>query len=221
MDKLSSYNELKLPQGLFPKIESFAIEKNAQLAIARLNDISLDEVNEYLTIFDEMFGDMVDAYHSPEIQDQVEIIKAYYNNQIAPSYDDIPGKHVDSNQALLLGSMAKLRGAEDDSAKSVLAIFKNLASEVKSYKHLLSIATIKAYRDGVKFAESLANDPGAIDDPYYRLGRSAKYFYISEMISMSSSVLSVEINAIERQRDNVSGKGGKNTFLLSGLWYKL
>ena len=53
--KITSLNDFKVPDGLFPELDSYFIERVALQAIGASQPIEIGELNEYFNAIDELF----------------------------------------------------------------------------------------------------------------------------------------------------------------------
>lgn len=211
MTKLSSFNNLKLPEGIFPEFESFIINTIPLDCIYALKGLPLDKVNTYIETLDEAFENAPKIFDMPEFKEKIDPAIDYIRKRRdeSMSWDELVSspqiKTMNNNAVLLIRALAKHAGASDDSNESAVDFLNPIISAFEDIHQLLIILSMRFYMEGVDRAYKIMKEKDPHKNEYYRLGKVAKFFTIAHIIKTFPQLITTEINAINI-RNNIAKK---------------
>jgi hypothetical protein len=197
MADLKSYNDLKIPNGLFPPIETFFLERIGLVAIFHLRDFELPELNHYLNLMDDLFIPMPDLLDIPGVKEVWQIILDKISDGRSTSWDDIPKTEKKSELSIMTGIVGKVLGLGDGSPGDTIRHLAQIDEKFGGIESVISVISLKLYRHGVKVALEIEGGSVDLEIQYLRLGETAKFFYSAQALQNFAGSFLNEVNALK------------------------
>jgi len=213
INKLNSFDDLELPEGLFPENCNFYIQAISKRALSHLDEMDLDEINTQLNETHDFFRKNVHAVRSKKFKEAIDISSEILNKRDM-SLDSLMA--MIGSKALFLqfndiSSLEKYEKLESDISNDTDAM-----SEINRNKRHHGISGLYFYVLAVQKASRIQKIGGIQNNAFFRLGRVSNYLQFAEKILSIPSGMNRELNALGRREEGfksvkkaASSKGGK------------
>jgi hypothetical protein len=194
MANLKSYNDLKIPDGLFPPFETYFLERIGLAALMSLRELELSELNDQLNGLDDFFLPIAECLDHPEVKEAWQIIQEKTRQHRRLSWDDLPKIENNSEFALIAGMLGKFSGLNDGSLSDTMRHLDEISEKFGGIESVMSVVSLKLYQHGIKVALEIEVSNDDLDIQHLRLGKSSKFFCGAQALQTFTQRFLSELN---------------------------